>query len=145
MHTTISALEGIWEFIKAGYHYRADELQRAKIDTEEFLLMHQLYKSDKSGEIIEKKWTMLSFPSRWFYDILRALVYFVDAGAPYDPRMNDAIHLLISKRREDGTWPVQAKHSGLVHFDMEQTGASSRFNTLRALRVLSKYDSANLK
>jgi len=140
MHTTISVLEGILEFIKAGYQYRVDELNNDRKDAEEFLLMHQLYKSDKSGEIIDKKWTMLSYPSRWRYDILRALIYFVDAGVPYDPRMEDALEILVSKRRNDGTWPVQAKHPGQVHFDMEQTGTSSRFNTLRALRVLSTYD-----
>ena len=141
MHTTISVLEGIREFIKAGYQYRVDELHQAKYNAEEFLLMHQLYKSDKTGEIIDKKWAMLSFPSRWRYDILRALVFFVDADSPHDPRMNKALDLLISKRRKDGSWPVQAKYPGLVHFDMEQTGTSSRFNTLRALRVLEKFRS----
>jgi hypothetical protein len=140
MHTTISVLEGILEFIKAGYQYRVDELTRAKKAAEKFLLMHHLYKSSRSGEIIDKKWAMLSFPSRWRYDILRALVYFVEAGVPYDPRMEDALDVLLSKHRKDGTWPVQAKHPGQVHFDMEKTGTSSRFNTLRALRVLSVYD-----
>jgi hypothetical protein len=139
MHTTLSALEGIWEYIKAGYQYRVADLNQARLTAEEFLLMHRLFKSDKTGEIIDKKWTLLSFPSRWRYDILRALVYFVDAGAPYDPRMKDAIDVLVAKRRKDGTWPVQAKHPGLVHFDMEQTGTPSRFNTLRALRVLNKF------
>ena len=139
VHTTLSALEGIWEFITGGYHYRVDELHQAKSNAEEFLLMHQLFKSDKTGEVINKKWTMLSFPSRWYYDILRALVYFVDADVLNDPRLNAPLELLMSKRRKDGTWPVQAKHPGLVHFDLEQTGASSRFNTLRALRVLKKY------
>jgi hypothetical protein len=139
MHTTLSALEGIWEYIKAGYLYRVDELLQAKHTAEEFLLMHQLFKSDKTGEVINKKWAMLSFPSRWFFDILRALVYFADTDVPYDPRMKAALELLMSKRRKDGTWPVQAKHPGLVHFDMEQAGTSSRFNTLRSLRVLNKY------
>ncbi|MBW6465486.1 MAG: hypothetical protein K0B06_03165 [Brevefilum sp.] len=139
MHTTMSALEGIWEFIKAGYSYRVDELHQARLTAEEFLLMHQLYKSDKTGEVINNKWTMLSFPSRWFYDILRALVYLADADRSYDPRMKAALELLMSKRRKDGAWPIQAKHPGLVHFDMEQTGAPRRFNTLRALRVQEKY------
>lgn len=140
MHTTISILEGIWEYLNTGHHYRANEFQKVKKDAEEFLLQHRLYKSSSTGEIIDKKWTMLSFPSRWRYDILRALVYFVDAGAPYDPRMEDGLNLLKSKQRNDGTWPVQAKHPGQVHFDMEKTGSPSRFNTLRALRVLSMYD-----
>ncbi len=101
--------------------------------------MHRLYKSDKTGEIIDKKWTMLSFPSRWRYDILRALLYFTDSGAPYDPRMDDALDIIQSKQKADGTWPVQAKHPGQVHFDIEKTGEPSRFNTLRALRVLRAY------
>lgn len=140
MHTTISVLEGMWEYIKAGYQYRVKKLLKTKEDAEEFLLMHRLYKSDKTGEIIDNKWKMLSFPSRWRYDILRAMVYFADSGCHYDSRMDDAIELLISKRRKDGRWPVQAKHPGQVHFDMEKTGSPSRFNTLRALRVLSMYD-----
>lgn len=139
MHTTISVLEGIGEYIKAGNGYRVAELTAAKRAAEEFLLQHRLFKSDKSGEIIDKRWTMLSYPSRWKYDILRALYYFAVSGSPYDRRMDDAIDILIAKRRKNGTWPVQAKHPGLVHFDMEKTGAPSRFNTLRALKVLTAY------
>jgi len=144
MHTTICILEGLWEFSKAGYTYRMDDCHLARIGAEEFLLMHHLFKSDQSGEVIDKRWTMLSFPSRWRYEILRALVYFENAGRPYDPLMNDAIDILIAKRRKDGTWPVQAKHAGLVHFDLEQPGTSSRFNTLRALRVLKAYQGSLL-
>lgn len=139
MHATISVLEGIWEFFKAGYQYRREELEKAKKRAEEFLLMHRLFKSDNTGEIIDKRWTMLSFPSRWRYDILRALLYFADSGTLYDPRMADAIEILLSKQRKDGTWPVQAKHPGKVHYDMEKTGGPSRFNTLRAMRVLKSF------
>ena len=139
MHTTISILEGIHKYRKAGYAYKLNKLEDAARAAEEFLLMHHLFKSDKTSEIIDKRWTMLSFPSRWRYDLLRALVYFADAGVPYDHRMEDAINLLISKRRKDGAWPVQTKHAGQVHFDMEKTGTASRWNTLRALRVLKAY------
>lgn len=139
MHTTISVLEGFNEFRKAGYTYKAEAIKDARQTAEEFLLMHRLFKSNRTGEVIDKRWTMLSFPSRWKYDILRALVYFADAGRPYDLRMDEAIQVLLDKRRKDGTWPVQAKHSGQVHFDMEQTGKPSRWNTLRALRVLKAY------
>ena len=82
---------------------------------------------------------MLSYPSRWKYDILRALDYFRAASIDYDERMGPALDVLKKKRRSDGTWPVQAKHPGQVHFDMEQTGAPSRWNTLRALRVLEHF------
>lgn len=140
MHTTISVLEGIWEYQKAGHSYRVTDLKKVKKDAEAFLMIHQLFKSDHTGEIIDKRWSMLSFPSRWRYDVLRGLVYFTDAGTSYDVRMAGALDLLISKRLRDGSWPVQCKHQGLVHFDMERTGNSSRINTLRALRVLNAFE-----
>lgn len=139
MHSTISVLEGFREFTKAGYSYRASQIAHTVASAEEMLLQHHLFRSDKTGKMISKQWLMLSYPSRWHYDILRALVYFADAGHPYDPRMAEAIAFVSAKRRKDGTWPVQAKHPGEVHFVMEKTGGPSRFNTLRALRVLKAY------
>jgi len=139
MHTTISVLEGIHEYAKNGYRYRLEELQKSEEQSREFLLQHRLYQSHRTGQIIDKKWLMLSYPSRWKYDILRALDYFQSIGSDYDPRMQDALDVLKKKRRKDGTWSVQAKHPGQVHFDMEETGGPSRWNTLRALRVLRHF------
>jgi hypothetical protein len=139
LHTTISVIEGILEYTKNGYSYRLAELQGAEEQSREFLLQHRLFRSDHSGEIIDKKMTMLSYPSRWYYDILRALDYFQFAGAANDPRMQDALDVLKHKRRKDGAWPLQAKHPGQTHFDMEATGGPSRWNTLRALRVLKHF------
>jgi hypothetical protein len=83
---------------------------------------------------------MLSYPSRWRYDILRALDYFRLAEVEYDSRMDDAIDVLLKKRRVDNKWPVQARHPGQTHFDMEKTGKPSHWNTLRALRVLKYFE-----
>jgi len=139
MHSTISVLEGILEYAKNGYVHRLDELQDAESKAREFLLQHKLFRSDRTGEIIDKKMLMLSYPSRWKYDILRVLDYFQFAGINYDPRMQDALDILKKKRRKDNMWPVQAKHQGQTHFDMEKTGLPSRWNTLRALRVLKHF------
>ena len=109
VHSTISVLEGILEFTKSGYTYRREDLQNAEKESIEFLLQHNLYKSHKTGEIINKKIVMLSYPSRWKYDILRALDYLQNAGVRYDPRMQDALDLLKKKRLKDGRWPVQAR------------------------------------
>ena len=141
LHTTISILEGIQEYAANGYSYRRPELDRMAAEAREFILQHRLYLSDRTGEIIDKRFLMLSYPSRWKYDILRALDYFQAANIPYDERMQPALDILNKKRRADGAWPVQAKHPGKVHFDMEQTGGPSRWNTLRALRVLKQYGS----
>ncbi|MFN2280227.1 MAG: hypothetical protein ACK2TZ_00090 [Anaerolineales bacterium] len=138
-HTTISVLEGILEYQESGYTYRLQPLLEAAEGAREFLLQHHLFLSDRTGEVIDKKYLMLSYPSRWKYDILRALCHFQAAGAPYDPRLEDALDVLTKKRRSDGTWPVQARHPGKTHFEMEKTGSPSRWNTLRALKVLNAY------
>ncbi len=140
MHTTISVLEGICEYIKNGYSYRIKELQAAESVAREFLLQHRLFKSDKTGKIIDKRFIMLSYPSRWRYDNLRALDYFRYAGVHYDTRMDDAVQVLIEKRRSDNRWPLQAKHPGQTHFDMEKAGGPSRWNTLRILRVFKHFN-----
>jgi len=139
LHTTISILEGILEYKNNGYKYRLRDLTKAESASREFILQHKLFRSHRTGEIIDKKMLMLSYPSRWKYDILRALDHFQSAEVKYDSRMDDAIEILLKKRRSDGTWPVQAKHAGQVHFDMEKTGGASRWNTLRALRVLKYF------
>ena len=139
LHTTISLLEGILEYRTNGYKYRVKELKEAEQASREFILQHRLFRSHRTGEIIDKKMLMLSCPSRWKYDFLRAFDYFQSAGVKYYSRMNDVIEILLKKRRTDGTWPVQAKHAGRTHFDMEKTGGASRWNTLWALRVLNHF------
>jgi hypothetical protein len=139
LHSTISVLEGIREYAANGYQYRLSELKHIAAGAREFILAHQLFRSHRTGETIDKRMLMLSYPSRWYYDILRALDYFQASNIKYDPRMGPAIDILKSKQRKDGKWPLQAKHPGEIHFDMEKPGGPSRWNTLRALRVLNHY------
>jgi hypothetical protein len=144
LHSTISLLEGIWEYAANGYTYRVSELEQIAAEAREFILQHDLFRSDHTGEIIDKRMLMLSYPSRWRYDILRALDYFQSADIAYDPRMQPALDILLKKQRKDQTWPVQAKHPGQTHFDMEKAGGPSRWNTLRVLRVLQQFQPAML-
>lgn len=139
LHSTISIIEGIREYEENGYKYRLKELRSVEQESREFILKHKLFRSDRTGEIINKKFLMLSYPFRWYYDILRALEYFRLARVSYDDRMQEAIDILIKKRRADHKWPLQARHPGQTHFEMEQPGRPSRWNTLRALRVLKHY------
>ena len=97
LHTTISILEGIQEYVANGYDYRRIELDRIAVEAREFILQHRLYLSDHTGEIIDKRFLMLSYPSRWRYDILRALDYFRTAKVAYDPRMEPALEVLQKK------------------------------------------------
>ncbi|MCC0025017.1 MAG: hypothetical protein H6874_12440 [Hyphomicrobiaceae bacterium] len=139
LHTTISVLEGFQQLLRSGYTYRADEIREAMASSREFILLHRFYRSDHTGEIIQK--SFLSFPvsPRWKYNILRALDYFAQAGIPYDPRMQDALEFIRGKQKPDGLWNANAAHSGAVHFEMEKAGHPSRVITLSALRVLQTY------
>ncbi len=139
LHTTISVLEGLQDVQRNGYSERTCEIVKAAEKGREFILAHHFFRSSRTGEVIHEKFLQLSFPCRWYYDILRALDHFREAGAPYDTRMDDALDSITAKMRTNDRWPVQHKHPGLVHFDMERTGSDSRWNTLRALRVLRQY------
>ena len=138
MHSTLSVLEGIGEYLKQGYRYREKELFRIEKEGREFLLIHHLYKSDKTGEIISPSFLNLVYPPRWHYDILKALYYFTDANVPYDERMKDALEVILSKQKKDGTFPRGTAIAGEQHFIMENE-RKSRWNTLRAWRVLDHY------
>ena len=139
LHSTLSVLEGLMEFQKSGSTYRSNAIHKARESAVEFILQHRLFLSDRTGEIIHKDFLKLAYPCRWRYDILRALDYFQHAGLQWDAHMLPAIEVLLKKRNKDGTWNMQAAHPGKVHFVMEKAGRPSRWNTLRALRVLRHF------
>ena len=139
LHSTLSVLEGILEYSLNGYNYRVPELKEAEATSGEFILKHRLYISDRTNEIINKNFLKLPYPSRWKYDILRALDCFRLSEIPFDGRMQPAIDVLIKKRKKNKRWLLQSKHPGQTHFDMEEAGKPSRWNTLRALRVLKHF------
>ena len=63
------------------------------------------------------------------------------SGAVADPRMTEAVDVVRSKRQPDGRWLLDRIYPGRVHFDLDDpVGAPSRWNTLRALRVLDWWE-----
>ena len=138
-HTTISVLEGLWEYEKTTPCQSA-KIKESRDQAVEFLLQHRLYKSDKTGKTVDEKMTRFAFPPRWRYDVMRALDFLQEIKAHKDKRFKEAIDLLIKKRTKEGYWRLQGKHSGRVFFDMEIPGGPSRWNTLRALRILKWWD-----
>jgi hypothetical protein len=138
-HTTICVLEGLWEYQIQGYTYRIDEVIAARKLAEEFLLMHQLYLSDKDGRVIDPHFLSMHYPSHWHYDILRALDYFALTHHPYDSRMNQALQWLLDKG-SDRKYPLSPKYPGVTYFTLEKSGKYSRINTLRVYRILNHFD-----
>jgi hypothetical protein len=132
-HTTISVLEGLLAWRR---RTGSDAADRALDRGHEFLLRHQLYKSHRTGIVINNAWTIFHFPPRWHFDVLRGLDHLRDAGTPPDGRAADAIELVRSKERPDGRWGKGSQYSGRVYFTFEPGRVAGRWNTLRALRVL---------
>jgi hypothetical protein len=137
--TTINVLEGLLA------HERktggSPESIAARRRGEEYLLERKLIRRKSTGEVVKPAWLQFSFPTRWHYDVLRALEYFRSAGDMPDARIDEAIHLLRSKQPPDGAWLLENTHPGKVHFELEDgDNRRSRWNTLRALRVLNWYE-----
>jgi hypothetical protein len=137
-HTTISVLEGLLEHEEAGPS--AANIEAARARAHEYLLERRLLRSLSTGELVNSRWTLFSFPPRWHYDVLRGLDYLRDAGVSPEHRVEEAVDLVESKRDKEGRWPLQNHYRGREHFSMEPgPGKPSRWNTLRALRVLRWY------
>ncbi len=138
-HSTINVLEGLLEHERAtgGSEHSLAARRRG----EEYLLERRLFRRKSTGEVVDPAYLQLSFPMWWHYDVLRGLECFREAGDPPDARVGEAIDLLRSKQQSDGTWLLENTHRGEVHFELEAgDGHPSRWNTLRALRVLRWYD-----
>jgi hypothetical protein len=140
-HTTINVLEGLLAFERAGR--KSAEITKARERGESYLLERRLFRSLRTGKIIEKSWLRFSFPTFWHYDVLRAVDYLRDAGVKPDGRMREAIDVVLTRRHQNGRWPLNLLHPEYLPVKMEtQVASASRWNTLRALRVLRWYTAA---
>lgn len=140
--TTINVLEGLLA------HERAtggsSQSIAARRRGEQYLLERKLFRRKSTGEIVNPAWMQFSFPKRWHYDVLRALDYFCAVGGAPDSRIDEAVNLLRSKQQPDGTWLLENTHPGKIYFALEDgDGRPSRWNTLRALRVLDWYEKSS--
>ena len=147
--TTINVLDGLLEFERAAGATQGapasitGQVRAARRGGEEYLLERGLFRRKSTGAVVDPAYLEFAFPYYWHYDVLRALDYFRRSGADPDPRMAEAIEVVESSRQPDGRWLTGRVHPGRVYFDIEGApGTPSRWNTLRALRVLAWWDSA---
>ena len=139
-NSTICVLEGLLEYESATGG--PADVRSARRRGEEYLLQRSLFRRKSTGEVPESAWLDFSFPTRWHYDVLRGLEYFQRADL-MDDRLGEAIELLRSKRQSDGVWLLENTHPGPVHFQLEDgDGSPSRWNTLRASRVLAWWEAS---
>ena len=140
-HTTICVLEGLLEYERAGRKSAA--VTRARKRGENYLLERRMFRSLRTGEVIDERWLRFSFPTFWHYDVLRGLDYLRNAGVKPDSRVREAIKTVMERRHQNGRWPLNLLHRERIPLEMEAAvGSASRWNTLRALRVLRWYDNS---
>ncbi len=139
LHSTICVLEGLWNWEQATGG--TDAARQARLAAEEYLLERELFRRRSTGEIIDPRFMMTSYPVRWFYDVLRGLDYLRRARPERDPRCARAVELLRGKCDGSGLWPLENRHEGPTLFDLDdREGFASRWVTLHALRVLRWWD-----
>ena len=143
-NTTICVLEALLEYELTGMGCPA--VTEARLRGQEYLLDRHLFRRRSTGEVIQHDrkggaaWTRFAFPTWWHYDVLRGLEYLRRAGVAPDTRVDEAIGLVEAKRDGDGRWPLEARYPGRMPVEMDEgEGRPSRWNTLRALRVLGWY------
>src|SRR5215475_12292900 len=147
-NTTICVLEALLEHERSGVE--APEVTEARLRGQEYLLERRLFRRRSTGEVIERDrkgggtWTRFAFPTWWHYDVLRGLEYLRGAGVTPDERVAEAIELVASKCDGNGRWPLETRYPGVMPAETDEgEGRPSRWNTLRALRVLRWYDRAD--
>lgn len=137
-HTTISVLEALHLYAAAA---GTVDVAAALAAGGEFLLAHRLYRSHRTGEVVDPAMTRFPFPPQWHYDVLRGLEWFRDAATVRDVRLSDAVEVVGAARKGDGRWRRPPPYPGRVWFVLEPAGPS-RWATLRALRVLRWWEAA---
>jgi hypothetical protein len=134
-HTTICVLEGLLEYERTVG--AAPEVAATRRRGEEYLLERGLFRRRSTGEVANAEFLELAFPPRYHYDVLRGLDYFRSSGARPDARMSDAVRLVESKQQADGRWLLDGAYDEALALQVgECVGEPSRWNTLRALRVV---------
>jgi len=134
-------LEGLLEYERAGNKSAA--VTKARKRAENYLLERHMFRSLRTGKVINNRWLRFSFPPFWHYDVLRGLDYLRDSGIKPDARVSEAIEVVRKRRHQNGRWPLNLLHPEEIPLKMETSVAlASRWNTLRALRVLRWHDNA---
>ena len=140
-HTTICVLEGLLAYERAGC--KSVAVTNARKRGEKYLLDRRMFRSLRTGEIIDERWLRFSFPAFWHYDVLRGLDYLRNAGIKPDRRVREPVQIVVERRHQNGRWPLNLLHRERIPLEMEtDVGRASRWNTVRALRVLRWYSNS---
>ena len=139
-HTSITVLEALLAYQRRGGQNQVENAMEAG---REFFLDHRLYRSHRTGAVVDEGFTRFPFPPQWHFDIMRGLEHFRLSGAERDQRLSDAVEVIRRRRRADGTWKTFGSYPGRYWFPLE-ISSPGRWSTFRGLRILSWWDEEQL-
>ena len=162
----MSVIQPLWALSEMMAHDASEGWEVSAKRGAEFLLKHRVYRSDQDDSVILLDFLRLHYPLHYCYDFLHGLRVLTELGVKNDPRMNDAISLLLEKRLPDGKWVLDGVYRGWRHahamhgeetvsrpeerelitqgwgteraLQIEEAGKPSKWITLQAILVLKR-------
>jgi hypothetical protein len=142
---TIDGWEALAAFATIPRPARSEAVRRAIERGAEFYLARGILRESDGSRYAP--WERVHYPNHYYYDVLVGLDTLTALGFGGDARLRPALELLDSKRRADGTWPLEGVQPDLEPDDeyhptepvypflLESVGLPSRWVTLLAQRV----------
>ncbi|HEY76867.1 MAG TPA: nitrogen fixation protein NifH, partial [Thermoflexia bacterium] len=133
------AVRVLWALNRVPASMRTPLVEEAAAATTEFLLRYNVARADYPHvERISPNWFKFGYPLGYVTDLLLNLEVLAEAGCRDDPRLEDAITLVLSKQDEQGRWRMEYSYNGKMWADVEAKGQPSKWVTLRAVRTLRR-------
>jgi hypothetical protein len=143
-HESLAPAWGLHEY---GLATGAAWAETAAHRTAELFLEHRLFRSLRTGDVIDRRWLVLHYPPYWHYDVLQALLVLGRLGRLDDERTHDALDVLLGLRRPDGLWqagsfwwrlPGSATQAEVVNWGRDGPSEMITLNALRVLRTAGR-------
>jgi Prenyltransferase and squalene oxidase repeat len=110
-----SVIQPVWALSEMMAHDARGGWETSAKRGAQFLLKHRIYRSDIDDSVIMLDYLRLHYPLHYSYDFLHGLRVLTELGVKNDPRMNDAVSLLLEKRLPDGKWLLDGVYRGWRH------------------------------
>lgn len=133
------AVRVLWALNAVPATERTPAVEAAIRASTDFLLHYDIARADYPyQERISPNWFKFAYPLGYITDVLLNLEALTEAGVVDDPRLKDAVLLVLSKQDEQGRWVLEYSYRSRMWINIEKLGKPSKWVTLRALRVLKR-------
>jgi hypothetical protein len=131
------AIRVLWALNRVPAPLRSLDVEAAAATCADFLLGHDVARADyPTATRASPNWFKFAYPLAYISDLLHILEVLIEAGHGDDPRLDEALGLVRSKKDSQGRWRMEYSYNGRMWVDIEKKGEPSKWVTLRALRVL---------